>query len=109
MTVTVVAEHDPEKVVPLRFAPDPPAPSPPAPPVADRAAERQAVTIHAVGVLTALAEVLSIRLALTLAVVASALLAFFAETRETPLAVVAAAMFTLLGLVPLAILAYRKG
>jgi hypothetical protein len=113
MTVRVVKEEAfdeaAEKVVrpPFRFTP--PVEAEAAPLERREPFDRQAATIHAVGVLTALAAVLSIRLALTLAVIAAALLTFYAETRQTPTAVVAAALFTLLGLVPVVALAYRKG
>lgn len=73
---------------------------------------RLEATTHAVGILTALAAVLSIRLALTLAVLGSVGLTLFAEVQpeaSQTLAVVAAALFTLFGLVPLVALAYRKG
>jgi hypothetical protein len=67
------------------------------------------VALQALGVMTALAVILSIRLSLILAILGSVGLTLYAEVQHSTVAVVAAAIFTLVGLVPLVALAYRKG
>jgi hypothetical protein len=134
MTVRVVRTEDPaeEPAPPLRLiAPVEPAEAPPEPkhatteplepalyetPMREAPAPPagpnvwQAAAIQAVAITTALAAILSIRFALILAILCAAGLTAFAEAQPEHqlLAVVAAGVFTVFGLIPMVALALRE-
>lgn len=122
MTVRVVREEDPAEERPTLklVAPEPtgetpvsPGVTPPLqqpsvaiaePPSVER---RQAVTLHALGVMVALANVVSVRFILVLALVMAAVMATFGE--HTILSLINAGVFDILVVVPIVALALRKG
>lgn len=105
-----VVEGPPAPVVP-EAAPLPQEPPQTAPEAPLGPSIWEAAAIQAVAITTGIAEILSIRFALTLTIIASAFLTFFAETQREHqlLAVVAAALFTIPSLTLMVALALRKG
>lgn len=104
MPARLVREEDPEARVPLRLlAPVEPPEAPPAPP------SREAVVVHAVGLLTALAAIVTARLILCLSLFGAIGLTAYAEYVHTVVALIGAALYALLVLLPIVGLALRKG
>ena len=127
MAVRLVKEEDPqapppveEARIPLKLAEPvwvpsagPPAPQRPLPPEPEppKPDLQQAITLQALSITVSLANILSVRLALLITILASAGLTLFAEAQHEHQveAVVAAALFTIFALIPMVALALRKG
>lgn len=122
MAVRLVREEEDEAPqaqaplpAPVALEPPPVVTQPPpvviAPPAPEPAVDvHQAATIQAVGIMIALANILSVRFALLLTILCSAGLTLYAEAQPQRLeAVAAATLFSLLALIPMVALALRKG